>query len=49
MKRLFKVATFACVSLLTVLAGCASTPTTPLPTVPAVDLARYAGAWLFLK
>lgn len=45
MKRLFKVATFACVSLLTVLAGCASTPTTPLPTVPAVDLARYAGAW----
>ena len=30
---------------LATLAGCASTPTTPLPTVPAVDLARYAGAW----
>lgn len=30
------------------LAGCASgpgTPAAPLPTVPAVDLARYAGAW----
>ncbi|GAB1434097.1 lipocalin family protein [Sphaerotilus sulfidivorans] len=27
------------------LAGCASAPTAPLPTVPTVDLARYAGAW----
>ncbi|MDZ7856297.1 lipocalin family protein [Sphaerotilus sp.] len=30
---------------LAVLAGCATAPTTPLPTVASVDLARYAGAW----
>jgi len=27
------------------LSGCASTKPAPLPTVPAVDLARYAGSW----
>ena len=28
-----------------VLAGCSTSPATPLPTVASVDLARYAGAW----
>lgn len=32
-------------AVLAALAGCASGPTAPLPTVPSVDLARYAGAW----
>lgn len=32
-------------AVLAALAGCASGPTVPLPTVPSVDLARYAGAW----
>lgn len=36
------LAALACSALL---AGCASTPTAPLPTVPQVDLARYQGSW----
>ena len=32
-------------TLLLVLVGCAGKPAAPLPTVPAVDLARYMGAW----
>jgi apolipoprotein D and lipocalin family protein len=31
--------------LLTVFAGCTLRPTTPLPTVESVDLARYMGEW----
>ncbi|MBM4163160.1 MAG: lipocalin family protein [Lentisphaerae bacterium] len=33
------------IGLAGLLSGCASTKQAPLPTVPAVDLARYAGVW----
>ncbi len=42
MKRL---AALSAAVVLAALAGCASGPTAPLPTVPTVDLARYTGAW----
>jgi apolipoprotein D and lipocalin family protein len=35
----------AAATAFTLLAGCASTTTAPLPTVPSVDLARYVGTW----
>ena len=35
----------AAATTLAALAGCSTSPTTPLPTVASVDLARYAGAW----
>ena len=33
------------IALLACLGGCATRPAAPLPTVDAVDLARYAGTW----
>ena len=35
----------AAAATLAALASCSTSPTTPLPTVANVDLARYAGAW----